>query len=105
MSVVVHDTQVVLCIDLTLFRGAGEPFECFFVILRHALTIVVEHSQRILRTGVAWLGSFAIPVGRFDNVLSHGSAMLVVPAKVELRIGVTALSGGSGFRLSSPEKL
>src|SRR3989442_10495765 len=97
MSVVVHDAQVVLCINLTFFCCTGEPFGCLCIVLRHALTTVVRHPQRSLRDGVALFSSFTIPLGRLDKVLLHGVTFAVMPSEVKLSRSIAFFSRSAIF--------
>ena len=51
-SLISH-TEVKLCSSISLFRSFTKPASCFGVVLLYALTIVVKHTDVVLRIGIA----------------------------------------------------
>ena len=53
IPLVIHSSQVVLCIRVALFCGKTKPLRCFFIIFRNSQSVVVHHSQVALGSSVA----------------------------------------------------
>jgi len=76
------------CLPRARRRGGSRQVEsltCLDDIARHALSLVVEQPQRILREAVALLSSSAIPHCRLGVVLRHASPGLEHVAEPSLR--------------------
>src|ERR1035437_5305005 len=68
------------------------PLCCQPVVEGHALPVLVQHSQAVLRLGVSLIGSPAVPLGRLLSIFRNMCAELVFGS--DEKLGFLMARGG-----------
>ena len=80
---------------VALVGGEAKPFGGLGVVARHAVAVVVQNAETVLRVGVALRRGEAIPFRRLPIVAGNAMAVVVEDAEIVLRRGKPLLGGAA----------
>src|ERR1700747_961636 len=92
-SLGVHLTEIALSLCVASCCSPLEPAKCLFWILFNAVTVQINHRERVLCPGLAMFGSFCQPLRGFRIVLTYASVPQIIKAP-KLKLGLNKVLFG-----------